>query len=148
MTQPTEIDPRADPDVRAALDLLRWAIICQKSNDTGDNWPEGQPFPVENPSDGVINAANELCLVTCAFILHHELAHIRLVHSGNVETTVSLAQEKEADIEATDWMFGDVELSGPVFTKRMLGASGAFVLTTAMETLWQGAKPGHASIWP
>ena len=96
-------------------------------------WPAGLPCPQKTPqrfSDE--NVADELCLVTCAFLLHHELAHIRLGHSANVADEVSMAQEKEADNEAADWLLSGVEVDSPFFVKRMLGIVQANLLMTTL----------------
>lgn len=128
----TEIDLRADPKVRNALELLRWAIISQLKADNGDDWPSDLPAPQTTPPDGEENAANELCLVSCAFILHHELAHVRLMHSARVSDELSISQEKEADIAAAEWVLGGISDSGPIYFKRLLGIVQAFLLTTIM----------------
>lgn len=128
----TVIDPRSDPIVGRALDLLRWAINCQLNGDMADDWPQDLPAPQLSPPDGPDNAANELCLASCAYILHHELAHIRLSHSAAVSDMLSLSQEKDADIEAAEWVLGSVDENTPMFTKRMLGVVQGFLLTTAM----------------
>jgi hypothetical protein len=130
--RPTEIDPRSDPAVRKALDLLRWAIKCQLKKNTADDWPDDLPTPQAAPPDGAENAANELCLVSCAFILHHELAHLNLGHSAQVSDALSISQEKDADIAAAEWILGRIDKSSPMFTKRMLGVVQAHLLTTAM----------------
>lgn len=85
--QLTEIDPHADKNVAHSLLLLNWAIKCQLSGDTADDWPPEYPQPQLTPNDGAENAANELCLVSCAFLLHHELAHISGRHSDRGSST-------------------------------------------------------------
>ena len=131
--QPTEIDPHSDPAVSNALHLLRWAIKCQLENNEADDWLPNLPRPLQlPPRESDENVADELCLVSCAYFLHHELAHIRLHHASGVNSTLSLAQEKEADIAAAEWVLDGIEVESPMFVKRMLGIVQGFLLTTAM----------------
>jgi hypothetical protein len=145
--RPTEIDPHSDPTVSNALLLLRWAIDCQLKNDEADNWPTSLPCPLQSPPrESDENVADELCLVTGAFLLHHELAHIRGGHATFTKeqlqdpkiAAISVAQEKEADIAAAEWVLDGVDVESPVFVKRMLGIVQGFLLTTAM-----GLYGGH-----
>jgi hypothetical protein len=130
--RPTEIDPRSEPAVRSALDLLKWAIDCQLTKNTADDWPYNLPTPQGAPPDGAENAANELCLVSSAFMLHHELAHLNLLHSADVSNVLSLSQEKDADIAAAEWILDGIDSSGPMFKKRLLGVVGALLMPTIM----------------
>jgi hypothetical protein len=139
--RPTEIDPHSNRKVDKALKLLGWAIKCQLDNDEADDWPKGLPTPSQSPrKESDENVADELCLVSCAYFLHHELAHIRLKHVGIPKeqlkdpkmVALSLSQEKEADIAAAEWLLDGVSIESPKFVKRMLGIMQGFLLTTAM----------------
>lgn len=150
--RPTEIDPHSDARVSNALQLLAWAINCQLAKDTADNWPPNFPTPLKTPAkESDENVADELCLVSCAFLLHHELAHIRLAHVGiskeqlkTPETAaLSLSQEKEADIAAAEWVLDGIDVNSPMFVKRMLGIVQGFLLTTAMG-LYGGILGGNS----
>lgn len=129
--KPTTIDPQSDPLVHNALELLRWALNCQFTGDNSDNWPSNTPKPVATPTQGSYEEyANELCLVSCAFLLHHELVHIRNHHLAGVGGDWSLSQEKESDIAAAEWMLDGIDESDPRFVKRMLGIVQANLLAT------------------
>ena len=139
--RPAEIDPHSDAAVGNALLLLSWAIKCQKEHDEADNWPPGLPCPLQSPpSESDENVADELCLVSCAYFLHHELAHIRNKHVSIAQqqlenpemAALSLSQEKEADIAAAEWVLDGIGVESPMFVKRMLGIVQGFLLTTAM----------------
>lgn len=139
--QPKEIDPHSDPDVSNALKLLSWAIKCQIAGDDRDDWPDGLPRPLESAAkESNENVTDELCLVTCAYFFHHELAHIRSGHASftkeelkNPEVSaLSIQQEKEADIAAAEWVLDGIDIESPIFVKRMLGIVQGFLLTTAM----------------
>jgi hypothetical protein len=139
--RPAEIDPQSDAAVRNSLHLLRWAVKCQLDHDESDNWPPNLPCPlVAAPRESDENVADELCLVSCAYFLHHELAHIRLRHVAitaeqleNPEmAALSLSQEREADIAAAEWVLDRIDVDSPLFVKRILGIVQGFLLTTAM----------------
>lgn len=88
---------------RRAMELLAWAGRNISSNGT-EIWPATLPRPTRFPadkSDG--HVTNELFLCALAWIIHHEIAHIRLNHQA-VVTTCSVAEEKDADVAATKWI--------------------------------------------
>ena len=120
--RPGEIDLQADPELSAPLNTLRWALGCQIRGDESDNWPEELVKPVLNPAYASdLHLADEFCLGTCGFMLHHELAHIRAGHTGLVSDDVSLSQEKEADIAAAEWVLDGLAGARDMrFTKRIL----------------------------
>jgi len=131
--RPTEIDPKSNPLVRDAMELLRWALNCQLTGDKSDDWPSNLPCPQETPpKESDENVADELCLVSCAFLLHHELAHIRLRHIAGQKGDWSLSQEKEADIVAAEWLLDGIDASDKRFVKRMMGIVQALLSTTAL----------------
>jgi Peptidase U49 len=130
--QETEIDPKSDARVGTALSLLRWALLCQLSHQEADDWPNDLPRPLVNPAaESDENVADEICLATAAYLLHHELAHIRLGHRADVSDDISISQEKDADIAAADWVIGRMSVADKRFLKRLLGIVQAMVLTTA-----------------
>jgi hypothetical protein len=150
--RPVEIDPHSDPTVSNALLLLRWAIDCQLNHDESDNWPPNLPRPLQAPpQESDENVADELCLVSCAYFLHHELAHIRLHHATFTKeelkkpeiAELSVSQEKEADIAAAEWVLDGIDAESPMFVKRMLGITQGFLLTTAMG-LYGGNLGGNS----
>lgn len=142
--RPVEIDPHSDEGVSNALKLLAWAINCQLRNDNSDDWPANLPSPLKVPAkESDEHVADELCLVSCAFLLHHELAHIRLQHSAGVNDALSLSQEKEADIAAAEWVLDGIDADSPMFVKRMLGIVQAFLLATAVG-LYGGNLGGNS----
>jgi hypothetical protein len=126
-----ELNPNDDPKTCAALKLLRWALCVQLEDNTPSAWPKDWPRPLESPPLGSDeNIADEICLVACAYLLHHELAHIRIFgHSASVDDEISIAQEKEADIAAGEWILDRVDDDGR-FSKRILGVTQALLLTT------------------
>lgn len=88
---------------RNAMELLAWAGRNMLDKGTA-RWPAHLPRPEQFPaerSDGY--GANELFLCALAWIIHHEIAHVRQNHPPLV-TTCSIAEEKDADDKATQWI--------------------------------------------
>ncbi len=128
----TEVDPNSDERVAKGLHLLRWALQCQVTDNEADDWPSDLPKPTENPQpESDEHVATEICFASTAYLLHHELAHIRLSHRADVADEISISQEKDADIAAADWVMDRVPVSDKKFLKRLLGITQALILTTA-----------------
>ncbi|WP_186214555.1 phage exclusion protein Lit family protein [Burkholderia gladioli] len=118
------------PRVSEAMELLNWAYARMNRGDRSP-WPQGSLQPVSAPAHGsVVHAANEVFLCALAWIIHHEIAHVRLEHG--IETTYSTQQENQADAEATNWIFS-AELSDAVLTKRQLGMAVALLAIQFLE---------------
>lgn len=132
--KPTLIDPHSHPGVDKALNLLNWALDNYFHPEKAVEWPADLPAPVEDPDpESDVAVADELCLVSCAFMLHHELAHLCRGHVPTNDKEWSLDQEKEADNDAVDWVLSLVPINSPFFKKRILGVAGATLLTTALS---------------
>lgn len=122
------IDLTTDPDILAGMQLMIWALNNLFHPHLRKRWPVDLPEPTENPQHGSwIHIGNEFCLCAVAYIIHHELAHIRLKHNAYIE---SIEQERDADYEASDWIMDGTISDELVFTKRMLGISLALQALT------------------
>jgi len=117
------IDLHSDPEVAPAMMLLQWAYE-NWMNGADTLWPAELPHPVESPEQGSFaHVADELCLCAMAYILHHELAHIRL---GHIAGRIGLEEERDADYSAADWvMHSSLRQDDPKFVKRALGIAVA-----------------------
>jgi hypothetical protein len=124
----TEINLHEDEEISKAISLIKW-IYESWLNKEDNPWPEDLPKPIENSQKGIMeNVADELCLCSIAYLIHHELAHIKLLHSGNS----NIELEKEADSEATDWLLNhSLDEWDYKFIKRALGIAVAFEVITA-----------------
>lgn len=100
-------------------------------------WPDSLPHPAvaevsartgSEPSNEEV--ATELFLCASAWILHHELAHLRLQHP--LVTTNSVAEEREADQAATGWIL-DSYPGEPRTLKRGLGIAVAVVALAVLQ---------------
>lgn len=118
-----QINPRRKPEVDKALDLLKWAIL-EVVSPADRPWPAGCASPQADPStDELLGLTDDLALMGAAFILHHELAHIRLNHSAPTD----IDQEREADYAAADWILDGTAAGTEQFRKRALGISVALL---------------------
>jgi hypothetical protein len=128
--RPGVIALQADPKIAVPLNTLRWALGCQTSGNENDDWPTELAKPVQDPAHASdLHLADEFCLGTCGFMLHHELAHILGEHTGMVSDEVSLSQEKEADIAAAEWVLDGLAGAKDIrFTKRMLSIVNGMLL--------------------
>ncbi|MEN8260073.1 MAG: phage exclusion protein Lit family protein, partial [Pseudomonadota bacterium] len=115
---------------RRALTLYDWAL--RKCVDRLDEtWPSDATMPTKEASNGSdIWAANELFLISVAWIIHHEIAHVHLGHP--TVTTRSIDEEKEADLSGTKWVLPDAGAIAEI-TKRTLGIATAILVLTACD---------------
>lgn len=113
------LDLNQVPRISVALDLLNWA----RSNMLGSGvfpWPADKPKPSARLADaGDPHVANEIFLSAIAWIIHHEIAHVRLKH-GAMHSVYSIQQERAADLCATDWILKDSTIDAET-QKRQLG---------------------------
>ena len=115
------------PEYREIIKLLEWAKK-KFLDSTGDSWPLDFPKPSENPPKGsIIHFSNELCLCAVAFMLHHELAHIRLKNDtyGDIKKEI----ERQADFDAAEWILNKDNMGDKLKRiKRLLGIATAFIV--------------------
>jgi hypothetical protein len=110
---------------------MTWALNNLFSPEARKPWPNDLPHPSEKllPQSWE-HIANEFCLCAAAYIIHHELAHIRLKHKAGFH---SVDQEREADYAAADWIMEGMQGAKPddlIFIKRLLGISLALQAIT------------------
>lgn len=124
-----ELDLTQDPEVAEAMKLLKWAYTNWLNPKAQTPWPSDLPSPVEQPTSGSMqNTTDELALCAITAYLHHELAHIRLNHTGSS----SIEQEKEADYAMAEWILdNNLQLNDDIFIKRSLGIAVAMEALTA-----------------
>ena len=130
-----ERDLRSSERMRQASEVLKWAIETDVAlkwkavtglsfGSPRDSFPIGLPQPfaeAEYASDQ--HVADELSLMALGYILHHELAHLRLGHVPK-EGVDSIVQEKDADREAANWLLDGLDDEWtPMFVKRALGVA-------------------------
>jgi hypothetical protein len=118
-------DTGSNPRTHAALELLNWSV--RNLADAGNAaWPSHLPAPVQFPTPGTdVHVANELFLCAVAWILHHEIAHLRLGHPA-IQSNRSLIEEQEADREATMWILADSVVTQES-RKRTVGIAAAIL---------------------
>ena len=115
--------------VRGAIDAFNWARNNQAVSGV-ENWPQTLPRPARKDTDNAVSVANELFLAAVAWIIHHEIAHVRANHPA-MHRSYAVKQEVEADEMATDWILGKCNDPG-LRKKRQLGMVTALL---AMQLL-------------
>ncbi|NOT87697.1 MAG: hypothetical protein HOP03_05905 [Lysobacter sp.] len=124
-----QLDLSARRNVCDAIDVFNWARNNQKISGVED-WPDALPRPSRGGVHDDVSVANELFLVAVAWIIHHEIAHIRAKHPA-MHRSYAVQQEIEADEMATDWILSGCEDS-ELRRKRQLGMVTALL---AMQLL-------------
>ena len=141
-----EITSNDSPEIAAAMRALRASMVAA-CNGQPLSW-DGLPRPVDPkpvPKDGSLVAkAGEMVLGAFGFIMHHELAHVRLGHAGGPDTQWTLDQEKDADSEAICWILDKAPMA-PIaaVAKRTwgIGIATAFMTAVRLGRRAQGASP-------
>lgn len=117
---------------RNAIDLGKWAVDNMFGSATED-WPCNFPMPDDKaPHGSDIHVANELFLCAIAWIIHHEIAHVKLEHP-DVESVTSLSEEREADISATSWILAHSDVEAE-YRKRTVGIATAILAIQGTES--------------
>lgn len=125
-----------------AVALLDWAVQNISTKGTA-KWPQGLPCPEKHPEhESDVHVTNELFLCAIAWILHHEIAHVRLAHPP-LSTCRSMSEEKEADIAATRWILSMSKVVSES-TKRTFGIALAILAMLGLdEPVNKGPLPTH-----
>lgn len=121
----SHFDASSSTRARAGIDLVNWTI--RNMADTGTaSWPHDLPKPELDPPKGSdVHVANELFLCSIAWIIHHELSHVRLGHNPLL-TIRSQTEEKEADLGATEWILNECA-DNQEYRKRTIGIAAAIL---------------------
>lgn len=126
-----KFDLDSNPRRRNAVGVLDWATgkLLER---TDSSWPIGLPYPTDSPTRGSdVHVANELFLSGLAWIFHHELAHLRLGHSG-FDTAVTIDEERSADLSATRFILEEC-VHPDEYRKRSLGVAVGILALQAIE---------------
>ena len=128
-----ELDLKDGERMRQASALLEWALEVERDVAEANQqkktlppvvWPAGLPCPTQHPNHASdLHVADELFLCAGAFILHHELAHIRLGHKASSNSDEMKRIEDEADLAAAEWILNSLTENDKRFTKRALGVA-------------------------
>lgn len=116
-----------------ALNLLVWALNDQGA--ANRNLPRvapspSSPRPEHASGTNLVRLVNEVFLCACAYLLHHEIAHVRLDH-GRVSGGPH-QDEFDADREAADWILRGAASEGQR-NKRFLGIACALLWLFALQ---------------
>lgn len=120
--------------LRNAISLYEWGMD-QLNKKTPMPWPSDKDKPDLSCSISEdTKVANELYLCSVSWIIHHELAHIKLGHSNLATDGEKRKQEQEADNKATEWILKDVS-DELILNKRGLGVAIAALVMTSQDIL-------------
>ena len=115
---------------QSAFELYRWALE-QYLTRTTSTWPSSNILPVASPQLGSeAHATNELFLVAISWVIHHEIAHVRLQHDNL--SVRPLEEETAADKQATGWVCSEAQDQSEI-QKRALGMATAILVLTACD---------------
>ncbi len=129
-TAQTEINLRVTARTSEAMDILGWAVekLINRSSST---WPTNLPKPVDQL--GFLtdeDYATEIALASTACLIHHELSHIALSHSGPSDIDI----ERDADAHSWDWILGpDPNFEDNAVTKRLLSLTHAYSMPVILD---------------
>lgn len=149
-----DVDLRQDERITKAATLLEWTINVEheiadltaqkKEVPSAFEWPIDLPKPSPNPPHASDNqVADELFLCAGAFILHHELAHIRLGHRASWDAKKMRAIEDEADMAAANWLLEGLRQEDDKFVKRVLGVALALSWMASLSVYVPEDKVNH-----
>jgi hypothetical protein len=137
-----ELSLKSDERMAKASTLLEWAIDAEykiakarkaKEQLPSIPWPDDLPKPVKNPvPESDEHVADELFLAAGAYVLHHELAHLRLDQEPSDDPAEMRRLEMEADEAAAAWLLRDLDENDPRFLKRMMGIALALCWLTSV----------------
>lgn len=146
----------SDNDLQTAGDLLEWAVatdvgLLQSARDRQGfavpDAPANMPKLFEGQTPSKLNtAASEVFLQAVAFIIHHELAHVQLGHSG-VEGELSIAQEYEADEAAAEWLLSSDSMDEQTYLIRHLGVAIALIWFVSIYFRERNENRTHPPAW-
>jgi len=135
------LDLRSSDRLRAAAVLLKWAVKADVQVAlTNRNGASSAMVSFPSELEAVFSQeqfaehkgfADKHAFAALAFILHHELAHIRLGHTAE-QGLPSLEHEKAADRMAAEWLLDSPGLSPRALLQRQLGITIALGWFTSL----------------
>ena len=147
-----EVKLEGHPALEPASQLLSWATSVdwrisaegKRRTDPLPPWPSGLPRPIQDPPySSNEDVADKLFLSAVGYILHHELAHLRLRHSPQ-RGADSIQQENEADLAAATWLLDGLDEYDNRFIQRALGTAVALLSLAALNVYVPHAgDPSH-----
>lgn len=157
------LDRATDPELSDAADLLQWAMEELLNEGPSSDLPMHLPTPVQRPHKASdLNVADEIALRAVGFFVWHEIGHYEQEHEnasdenprqerkrwrrksnvGIEPNAYSIAQEREADYFAGDWILGGLTSDDAKFVNRALGAAVALTVDVA-KTIHGDTQRAH-----
>lgn len=146
----------SEQELQTAGDLLEWAVrtdVNLRQSTTSQllfdvsKLPADLPklFEGQSPSKLHPIAAN-VFLNAVAFIIHHELAHVQLGHSGT-EGDVSISEEYEADRTAANWLLSHKSKNNSDYLVRHIGVASALMWFVSIYFREKHESTTHPPAW-
>jgi hypothetical protein len=150
------LDFRSSDRLRAAAVLLKWAVKADVQVAlTNYNGASSAMLSFPSELEAVFSQeqfaeykriADNHAFAALAFILHHELAHIRLGHTAE-QGLLSLEQEKAADRMAAEWLLDSPGLSSRASLERQLGITIALGWLASLTVYVGHSSTTHPPAW-
>jgi hypothetical protein len=148
-----ELDLKQGDRMTMASRLLEWTVAAEQAIADAKKkkqpipaipWPDGLPRPSAHPvPESDEHVADELFLAAGAFILHHELAHLRLGHKLSDDSEEMRRLEYEADMEAARWLLQGLDEADDRFLKRAIGIALALAWMTSLAVFIPEDSESH-----
>src|ERR1017187_4241005 len=146
----------SESDLNQAGEMMEWAtnvdVSVRVQRRAGrpievEAMPKDMPMPISGQKfEFVRRYAEQVFLHAFAFILHHELSHIRLGHNGT-KGELPIEEEFEADRAATDFMVSTSDISEHDYLFRHLGIAIALLWFTTIDFFERYEKRAHPPSW-
>jgi hypothetical protein len=146
----------SESDLKKAGEMLEWAtnvdVSVRVQRRAGrpievEAVPNDMPVPISGQApEFVQHHAEQVFLHAFAFILHHELSHIRLGHAGT-KGEVPIEEEFDADRAAIEFMVSTPNLSEHDYLLRHLGIAIALLWFTTIDFFERYEKRAHPPSW-
>lgn len=138
------------PRSKKAARMLQYAVTYDVAIRRGQTAPSevtGLPNDLPRPFADAPHgsdeyAADQLCLKAIGYILHHELAHIYCGHK-RCKGPDSIQQEKEADLQAAEWLLGNPALDPNVRLGRELAIAAGLGWLAAIDVYVRPSGTTH-----
>jgi hypothetical protein len=130
-TERTVLDFTKDKEAMEAAHLYKWALDNWLAPDNEKQWNLELPHPQIPAPTFYHYLANQLSLCALAFIMHHELAHIKLGHQYTSDHYLNIESEKEADLYAAEWFLNNDGIDKSTFNVRAYGIAIALEMIVA-----------------
>jgi Peptidase U49 len=146
-----DLDLKAQPNTRPAMELLEWAHDCERRY-RQTPWPAGLPLPNANPAVGSAERkALDIYMNMLTWLMLHEICHGVLRHieyPSRPTDEENHRQEFQAGEWASEWMLHERSSRFAEYDHAFLNRALGATITLAVFSSWEvrqrlGASPTH-----